>query len=129
MSVMFTKFADKPRPVLFDMTACNAAEVFLGYGLHKLLDEQSGPRGCMVVLWCGLNRKNSEITYSETMKLVDKAFKAKTLTMFELQKFVLRELKASGAISGYVAEEEEDEDSDELAGNSQSKDGENPLPV
>ncbi len=68
MSVMFTKFADKPRPILLDLRACTAAENFLGYGLHKILDEQSGPRAFLVILWAGLQRKDSELNLDETIK-------------------------------------------------------------
>ena len=121
MSVMFTKFEDKPRPVLLDLKASSLAEQFLGYGLHQIVGQQSGPRAFVVILWAGLNRKDDTISLDDTYRLVQKAISAKKLDMVELQNFILRQLQAGGSLAGY-----EDVDSAE---NGENKESANPLPT
>lgn len=121
MSAMFTKFADKPRPVLLDLKASSLAEQYLGYGLHKIVDEQSGPRAYIVVLWAGLHRKDNGITLDETLKLVQKSLNDKTLDMTDLQLFVIRQLQANGVLSAV------DDDELDNANGEAEKESANPL--
>jgi hypothetical protein len=117
MSVMFTKFADKPRPVLLDLKAASTAEQLLGYGLHQIVGVQSGPRAYVVILWAGLNRKDSNLALDDAFRLVQDAFKAKTLDITELQLFVLRQLQSNGILPVDVAGDDESEgESQESAG-------------
>ena len=120
MSVMFTKFADKPRPVLLDLKASSVAEQLLGYGLHQITGTQSGPRAFIVILWAGLNRKDTNITLDDTFGLVQSAIKAKTCDMVDLQLFVLRQLQANGVLTA---------DTDDADENGEAKESANPLPA
>lgn len=111
MSAMFTKFADKPRPIVLDLKAASVAEQLLGYGLHQIVGPQSGPRAYIVCLWAGLNRKDSQISLDDTFNLVQAAIKAKKLDMVELQTFVLEQLQASGVLTTATDETEDEQES------------------
>lgn len=96
---------DRPRKFRFDLAASMAAENVLGVGLHKAIEELSGPRFYIVLLWAGLSRHEQNITVNDVRKLVQRALSDKKLTMFELQRFILEHIRDSDVFSGMEDDE------------------------
>lgn len=106
---------DRPRKFRFDLAASMVAENALGdIGLHDALQRLSGPRFYIILLWAGLLGEDQNLTINETRKLVQRAFREKKLTMVELQRFILEQIKKSDAFSGIDFDEDEEEEGEKV---------------
>lgn len=99
---------DRPRKYRFDLGASMVAENALGVGLHEALQQLSGPRLYIILLWAGLSREDQNLTINDTRKLVQRALRQKKLTMIGLQRFILEQLKESDAFSGVDFDDDEE---------------------
>ena len=72
--------------------------------------QELGVWAIMTILWAGLQTHDRQLTYIDVEKLVNKEIKAKRLTMKELHTFVIGELLESNSVSGYLDDEEAEDD-------------------
>ncbi len=101
------KIGDKDYPYRLDFRAIRMAEQSLGSGI---LEQSNLAKTTyyMTVLWAGINRENTTVSYIDVEKAVDRAVGKKLMTFSKVQEFVLKQINSSGAVSGF-GDEEEDE--------------------
>lgn len=117
------KIGDKDYPYRLDFRAIRMAEGLIGGGVTDR--ETMWPRITfwMTVLWAGINRENSTVSFADIEKAVDKAVGKKQMTFAEVQEFAMRQLLDSGALTGFGDDDkEEDEDAAPLASANKSTD-------
>jgi hypothetical protein len=100
---------DKPRKFTLDLQTVRIAENSLGVGIQRAAEEKIGPTFFITCLWAGLTKEDRNLSYRDVEKMVSKAIKNKKLTMWELQKYILKELGQSEAMSGYQQSDDEDD--------------------
>ena len=82
----------------------------LGMGLYKAAHELAGPSFFITVLWCGVKWDKRDLSRDELRNMIQKAIRAKKVTMKDIQDFVLKELAKSEALTGFQVDEDEDGD-------------------
>lgn len=112
------KIGEKNYPFRLDFKAIRMAEQSLGVGI---LEQSNLAKTIfyMTILWAGINREDSTMTYLAIEKAVEKAIEKKQTTFAKIQKFILTEINNSGAVADF-GEDEEDEDAAPLASSSSS---------
>ena len=116
---------DRPRKFRLDIAASMAVENVLDCGFHEAMEKHSGPRFFVTVLWAGLNREDRSLSLNDVRKIVQSSINKKRLTMVELQKFLLEQIKQSDAFTGVdwgdVDPDEDEGPSSKKAGRSSSE--------
>jgi len=109
MSTKIIDWLDKPRRMTIDLQSEMMLEKMLGKGLQQASTEMIGPTLLVTVLYCGLARHDSGLSFREARELAQNALNSKRISGLDFQNQMMEMLVGSASFSGFRNEDEDGE--------------------